>query len=98
MKSWQHTLISSAPWVPSRSSTSHRRRSMRSRATGGSLASAGNARNMRQFTIFRQVIIGSSAGGHERVAWPLSGGERCTRGCGDWGETRGARPEIQTLS
>ena len=35
---------------------------MRSRAAGGSFASAGNARNMRQLTIFRQVIIGSSVG------------------------------------
>jgi len=44
---------------------------MRSRAAGGSFASAGNARNMRQLTILRHVIIGSSASRHE-PACPLT--------------------------
>ena len=60
--SLQRTLISAAPpWLPSRCSTSHSRRQMRSRARGGTATSSGKRRYCRQLTILRHVCIGSSA-------------------------------------
>lgn len=55
------TLISAAPLVPRRCSTSHSRRQMRSLARGGTATSAGKRRYCRQLTILRHVCIGSSA-------------------------------------